>query len=125
MQKSAYEIRISDWSSDVCSSDLMACRTWANGSTSERRDVSRRPKRRWAGLIHVPINPLLKSHQAAHILEDSDAALLVTLHDRATSLGEADWRGTALTLEEHWDGLCAEDTKIGRASCRERGCKYG
>lgn len=62
-----------------------------------------------AGLIHVPINPLLKSHQAAHILEDSDAALLVTLHDRAASLGEADWRGTALTLEEHWDGLCAED----------------
>src|SRR3546814_1785897 len=62
-----------------------------------------------AGLIHVPINPLLKSHQAAHILEDSDAALLVTLHDRAASLGEADWRGTALTLEEHWDGLCAGD----------------
>src|SRR3546814_13160907 len=49
-------MRISDWSSDVCSSDL-----------------------------------------------------LVTLHDRAASLGEADWRGTALTLEEHWDGLCAGD----------------
>src|SRR3546814_17160975 len=32
-----------------------------------------------AGLIHVPINPLLKSHQAAHILADSAAALLVTL----------------------------------------------
>src|SRR3546814_18953215 len=101
MQKSAYEIRISDWSSDVCSSDLMACRTWANGSTSERRDVSRRPKRRWAGLIHVPINQLLKSHQAAHILEDSDAAPLVTPHDREVSLGV-----------------------IGRASCRGRVGQY-
>src|SRR3546814_9288166 len=62
-----------------------------------------------AWLCHVPISPLLKAHQAAHILEDSDAALLGTLHDRAASLGEADWRGTALTLEEHWDGLCAGD----------------
>src|SRR3546814_2183745 len=25
MQKTAYEMRISDWSSDVCSSDLIAC----------------------------------------------------------------------------------------------------
>src|SRR3546814_5535578 len=25
-QKTAYEMRISDWSSDVCSSDLMSCR---------------------------------------------------------------------------------------------------
>src|SRR3546814_10158942 len=28
-QKTAYEMRISDWSSDVCSSDLSASRTWA------------------------------------------------------------------------------------------------
>src|SRR3546814_8156358 len=26
-QKTAYEMRISDWSSDVCSSDLSSCRT--------------------------------------------------------------------------------------------------
>src|SRR3546814_15807020 len=29
-QKTAYEMRISDWSSDVCSSDLLAVRTPAN-----------------------------------------------------------------------------------------------
>src|SRR3546814_9984135 len=28
-QKTAYELRISDWSSDVCSSDLTACRQCA------------------------------------------------------------------------------------------------
>src|SRR3546814_16799558 len=33
MQKTAYEVRISDWSSDVCSSDLIACRR--NGQRSD------------------------------------------------------------------------------------------
>src|SRR3546814_1049273 len=31
-QKTAYEMRISDWSSDVCSSDLCSPRTTARGS---------------------------------------------------------------------------------------------
>src|SRR3546814_16577395 len=35
-QKTAYEVRISDWSSDVCSSDL-ACR-WPRGATAARRE---------------------------------------------------------------------------------------
>src|SRR3546814_9366589 len=30
-QKTAYEMRISDWSSDVCSSDLAACVSWPGG----------------------------------------------------------------------------------------------
>src|SRR3546814_4734236 len=30
-QKTAYEMRISDWSSDVCSSDLLASGTWTVG----------------------------------------------------------------------------------------------
>src|SRR3546814_5700670 len=30
-QKTAYEMRISDWSSDVCSSDLLLCRAMARG----------------------------------------------------------------------------------------------
>src|SRR3546814_10859626 len=31
-QKTAYEMRISDWSSDACSSDLVECRGHAEGS---------------------------------------------------------------------------------------------
>ena len=31
-----------------------------------------------AGLVHVPVNPLLRRAQVAHILADSGAALLVT-----------------------------------------------
>src|SRR3546814_2827894 len=47
-QKTAYEMRISDWSSDVCSSDLR-CRSGRNRSSADRpkarRDRSR--DRRW------------------------------------------------------------------------------
>src|SRR3546814_2150727 len=32
-QKTAYEMRISDWSSDVCSSDLRAFRAWVKDCT--------------------------------------------------------------------------------------------
>ena len=42
-----------------------------------------------AGLIHVPVNPLLKGQQVAHILADSGAKLLVTNHSRAEMLGDA------------------------------------
>lgn len=40
-----------------------------------------------AGLIHVPVNPLLKGPQVAHILADSGAKLLVTNGSRADMLG--------------------------------------
>jgi len=41
-----------------------------------------------AGLIHVPVNPLLKAPQVAHILTDSGAKLLVTNASRADMLGQ-------------------------------------
>jgi acyl-CoA ligase (AMP-forming) (exosortase A-associated) len=40
------------------------------------------------GGIFVPVNPLLKPKQVAHILEDSGAAILVTSADRLAALGE-------------------------------------
>lgn len=40
-----------------------------------------------AGLIHVPVNPLLKGPQVAHILADSGAMLLLTNAARAEMLG--------------------------------------
>lgn len=43
-----------------------------------------------AGLVHVPINPLLKRAQVAHILSDSGAALLVTQPARAGTLAAGD-----------------------------------
>ncbi len=41
-----------------------------------------------AGLIHVPVNPLLKGPQVAHILSDSGTKLLVTNAARADMLGD-------------------------------------
>src|SRR3546814_7356694 len=35
-QKTAYEMRISDWSSDVCSSDLSFYAVWADDSSGNR-----------------------------------------------------------------------------------------
>jgi len=43
-----------------------------------------------AGLIHVPINPLLRRAQVAHILADSGAQLLVTQGSRAGTLEPTD-----------------------------------
>jgi acyl-CoA synthetase (AMP-forming)/AMP-acid ligase II len=54
-----------------------------------------------AGLVHVPVNPLLRHAQVAHILADSGAVLLVTQPPRAALLEEGDCpEGCALLLEE-------------------------
>lgn len=42
------------------------------------------------GLVHVPINPLLKRAQVAHILEDSGASLLLATPSRLASLEPGD-----------------------------------
>jgi acyl-CoA ligase (AMP-forming) (exosortase A-associated) len=39
-----------------------------------------------AGLVHVPVNPLLKAPQVAHIMEDSGTRVLITNAGRAASL---------------------------------------
>ncbi|MDB5698384.1 MAG: acyl-CoA ligase (AMP-forming), exosortase system-associated, partial [Alphaproteobacteria bacterium] len=59
-----------------------------------------------AGLVHVPINPLLKHAQVAHILADSGAAMLITGAARAATFGEGDLPpGCALLLEEEGSAL--------------------
>lgn len=56
-----------------------------------------------AGLVHVPINPVLKHAQAAHILADSGAALLVGNEARLRSLDHGERAGARLTPLETWD----------------------
>ena len=43
-----------------------------------------------AGLVHVPINPVLKRAQVAHILADSGAKLLIANAARLAVAGEGD-----------------------------------
>nr|WP_267902080.1 acyl-CoA ligase (AMP-forming), exosortase A system-associated [Alteriqipengyuania halimionae] len=52
-----------------------------------------------AGLVHVPINPLLKRAQVAHILRDSGASLLVGNAARLATLGPEDFGGI-VSVEE-------------------------
>ena len=54
-----------------------------------------------AGLVHVPVNPLLRRAQVAHILGDSGARLLVTQPPRAALLEPGDVpEGCAVVTEE-------------------------
>ena len=55
-----------------------------------------------AGLIHVPINPVLRRAQAEHIVADSGAALLVANRARLDSLGQTGVPPVA--LEDWQDG---------------------
>ena len=65
-----------------------------------------------AGLVHVPINPLLKHAQVAHILADSQASLLLANQGRLSTLDAGDVpEGCALLDEEQAYGDIAEVSK--------------
>jgi acyl-CoA ligase (AMP-forming) (exosortase A-associated) len=53
-----------------------------------------------AGLVHVPVNPLLKRAQVAHILADSGAALLLSGRARLDSLEKGDVPPGCRTADE-------------------------
>lgn len=53
-----------------------------------------------AGLVHVPINPLLKRAQVGHILADSGAGLLIAGKSRLASLEDGDVRARCVIAEE-------------------------
>jgi acyl-CoA ligase (AMP-forming) (exosortase A-associated) len=61
-----------------------------------------------AGLVHVPINPVLRRAQAAHILADSGARLLVANQARLDGLEAGDEAEAELIALEDWrDGATA------------------
>src|SRR3546814_20574882 len=98
-------MRISDWSSDVCSSDLKAMRV----VLAEPQTLVR------AGLRH-----LLEIHASAQIVgEAADGAQLLELVGRL----RPDVVVTELNLPQI-SGLASLLQKIGSASCRERVCQY-
>lgn len=55
-----------------------------------------------AGLVHVPINPVLKRAQAAHILADSGARLLIANKARLASLEDGDLGSVETVANEDW-----------------------
>src|SRR3546814_19976122 len=102
-QKTAYEMRISDWSSDVCSSDLVvhfgALRGRFGGAGADRL----RPG------IAIPI---------------PDAVVdAIVIRDWIVEHAAVEPEIARLGLAHRREQREARD-KIGRASCRERVCQY-
>src|SRR3546814_4790160 len=101
-QKTAYEMRISDWSSDVCSSDLPA--------------GTARPRTR-AALASRSVRTPCGQRRRGN-------AGLLPARDRPQADGGA---RRALTGIPAWPKMPRDgrrDGKIGRASWRERVCQY-
>src|SRR3546814_9934855 len=97
-QKTAYEMRISDWSSDVCSSDLLGTALLHSAIVVEKRDT---PKV-WTVLLAILTFSF--SLIGTFIVR---SGVLTSVHAFATDPE----RGVFI--------------QIGRASCRERVCQSG
>src|SRR3546814_9413394 len=102
-QKTAYEMRISDWSSDVCSSDL------------DHRQHHPRPGRKDRGQRDAE----RKRRRRGDLALAADRALLAPRGDMMPEMGMRQQPG----LEPRRRAREAEG-EIGRASCRERVCQY-
>src|SRR3546814_5056686 len=98
-QKTAYEMRISDWSSDVCSSDL------ARGSRSRKSTT-----------------PSPKPAQQPALLQRL-AAVRGRLSLCADQAAAAKWWLSMPMASVSAEGPMPK-AQIGRASCRERVCQY-
>src|SRR3546814_4542544 len=95
-QKTAYEMRISDWSSDVCSSDLEAVLGTAVMLVGENsRTVS--------GAVSTKLEQINKTLPKGITAEP--------VYDRTVLVDK-----TIRTVQKN--------LQIGRASCRERVCQY-
>src|SRR3546814_2381425 len=96
-QKTAYEMRISDWSSDVCSSDLLRKLCVGVESVEQLQEWQARRLKRGERLRH-------------------DTRMMPTRRAEILDGGSLYWIVKGLML--------VRQPKIGRASCRERGCQY-
>src|SRR3546814_3494874 len=96
-QKTAYEMRISDWSSDVCSSDLEPVGDY------------------FAGPNHIlPTNGTARFSSPLSVDDFMKKSSMICYSKQALlKNGES-----IMTLARH------EGLEIGRASCRERVCQY-
>src|SRR3546814_1271546 len=98
-QKTAYEMRISDWSSDVCSSDLPRLRSVNSPASEYLEPVAARFSR--------PVHP----RRSPPLVREPGGALSVPPHDwhRPPNLGRCTW-GAAMgeDLNVHtWELLSA------------------
>src|SRR3546814_13735431 len=118
-------MRISDWSSDVCSSDLqlVAARQAQAGRDAEALLASARKT-----LADERAQALAEAHHSAFALgvtiaQRLFAELPATLRAEALRTQVTDYL-TRLPAAQRQQLIGAGAHQIGRASCRERGCQY-
>src|SRR3546814_4032977 len=116
MQKTAYEMRISDWSSDVCSSDLqvdkyLLCRCIERVLLKKFDEHLLLLKRIFEFV--VPAGDLEFCAKSLHAALCGSAVIPLELPDDVRTLDVI--VKLALQLGQQ---------QIGRASCRERVCQY-
>src|SRR3546814_2266603 len=76
-QKTAYEMRISDWSSDVCSSDLPeGARVAVQVEKSPEALLLYLATLR-AGLVYLPLNTAYRESEVAYFLGDAEPSVVV------------------------------------------------
>src|SRR3546814_17678921 len=149
-QKTAYEMRISDWSSDVCSFDLMVYASVRSGPSGGSRLVSADEKA--AGALRGVVKVIQEERWIAVVGESWWAAnrALNVLKPRFETRGRlADSAAISKALQNAFDDGPSADAantgdvekllggknvisasydvpmlEIGRASCRERGWQY-
>src|SRR3546814_11972043 len=98
-QKTAYEVRISDWSSDVCSSDLLSSFSpGLNETAAKQLPVATEPVRRQCFFSTWPIRFMGRSNDP----------------ERSAAQHHGKQATATTTIDE----------EIGRAPCRESGCRY-
>src|SRR3546814_14525141 len=117
-------MRISDWSSDVCSSDLVAKNLDFDVTclAYESFEINCAVREAFCGKVLGCLYRGYKIFRLIHVAH-ADAATAASRFDQQ---GVADRRPNI--RQTHivglGDTLAAGQNKIGRASCRERGCKY-
>src|SRR3546814_11968016 len=114
-QKTAYEMRISDWSSDVCSSDLTVLWDPSAKATAPATIEVRLPTATPAHNVAQDMDLVIAFEDEHLIVVDKPAGMVV--HPAAGNLDGP--MGNALLHH------CRGQLLIGRGSWRERGCQSG
>src|SRR3546814_14998456 len=112
-------MRISDWSSDVCSSDLASVRTRAERTASGWRLNGQKI---WTTNAHRAdyMIALVRTSGTAADRHGGLSQLIVDLKAPGVTVRPIE----DLAGDAHFAEVFFED-EIGRASCRERVCQYG
>src|SRR3546814_8266621 len=106
--KTSYEMRISDWSSDVCSSDLLDVAVLHGDLDAETAELAFRLHLHVAEILRVQV-ARMRVERREHPVDRRFDELLVG--DRLDVVGPDPLEHVA-------------EQEIGRASCRERVCQY-